>query len=422
MLGRPIQVNNVELGIIGVLPPGFVGLEVDHGVDIYTPFDTVLLATAARRQLAGFLLGRLRPGVTFEAAEAELRARWPAVLDATLPATLPPSELANFRDSNVRLERMGTGRSAVRTRYVRALTLILGLTAMLLVLACVNLGGLLLARLTGRSGELSVRLALGGTRWRIAQQMLMESLLLACGGAVLAVPLAYAIVSVLVAMLPTSNLPNTMSFTPDAGVLAALAAMALLTGATMTALPLWVAMRRRAGSHATWDRTIAGANTRWGRVLLVAQVAVSVVLLVGAALLTRSLYLLQHNDLGIRSAGIVTVRTLPLPGAANNQRNSLSDFNLYSRTDCRAAWCPRRRVRASLSSRCRVRWRADPVRRRRADGAVDVERLRLVGVLLDARHSAAGRPIVHDRPTTRHGNRWSWSARAWRARCRPTAT
>jgi putative ABC transport system permease protein len=329
VLERSIQVNNIELRITGVLPPGFVGLEVDHGVDVYTPFDTVLLATAARRQLAGFLLGRLRPGVTFETAEAELRARWPAILDATLPATLPSSELANFRDSNVRLERMGTGRSGVRTRYVGALSLISGLTAMLLVLACVNLGGLLLARLTGRSGELSVRLALGGTRWRIAQQMLMESLLLACGGAVLAVPFAYAIVSVLVAMLPTSNLPNTMSFTPDVGVLAALAAMALLTGATMTALPLWVAMRRRAGSHATWDRTIAGANTRWGRVLLVAQVAVSVVLLVGAALLTRSLYLLQHNDLGIRSAGIVAVRTLPLPGAANNQRNSLSDFNLY---------------------------------------------------------------------------------------------
>ena len=161
---------------------------------------------------------------------------------------------------------------------------------------------------------------------------------------------------------------------------------------------------------------------RWGRVLLVAQVAVSVVLLVGAALLTRSLYLLQHNDLGIRSAGIVTVRTLPLPGAANNQRNSLSDFNLYLRTDCRAAWCPRRRVLASLPSRRRVRWRADPVRRRGADGAVDGERLRLVRVLLDARHSAAGRPSVHDGRRHVARNRWSWSARAWRARCRPTAT
>jgi predicted permease len=329
VLGRTIQVNNVELGIIGVLPPGFVGLEVDHGVDIYTPFDTVLLATPTRRQLAGYLLGRLRPGVTFEAAEAELRTRWPALLDAVLPATIAPSELANFRDSQVRLERMGTGRSIVRTRYGDALSLIFGLTVMLLVLACVNLGGLLLARLTGRSSELSVRLALGGTRWRIAQQMLMESLLLAGGGAVLAVPVAYAIVSLLVALLPAINLPITMSFMPDAGVLASLGAVALLAGVAMTALPLWIAMRRRAGSYTSWDRTIAGANSRWGRVLLVAQVAVSLVLLVGAALLTRSLYLLQHHDLGIRSAGIVTVRTLPLPGAANNQRNSLSDFNLY---------------------------------------------------------------------------------------------
>jgi predicted permease len=329
VLGRSLHVNGVDLAIVGVLPPGFVGLEIDHGVDIYTPFDTVLLATPARRQLASFLLGRLRPGVTFEAAEAELRARWPAVLDAVLPATLPPSELANFRDSTVQLERMGRGRSPVRTRYTRALTIIFGLTALLLVLACVNLGGLLLARLTSRMTELSVRMALGGSRRRIAQQMLLENLLLAAAGALLAVPLAHAVVGGLVSLLPPGNLPNTMSFTPDARVLLVTGLTAVAVGATMSALPLWVAMRRPAKTHVSWDRTIVAATGRWGRTLLIAQVALSVVLVVGAALLTRSLYLLQHNDLGVRTDDVLMVRTLPLPGPVNRRRNSASDFDFY---------------------------------------------------------------------------------------------
>jgi predicted permease len=329
VLGQTIQVNNVELAIVGVLPPQFIGLEVDHGVDIYTPFDTVILATPARRQLAGFLLGRLKPGVTFDAAETELRARWPAVLDAVLPSTLPPSELANFRDSIVRLERMATGRSAIRTRYVRPLTLIAGLTVLLLVISCVNLGGLLLARLTGRASELSIRLALGGHRWRIAQQMWLESLLLTLGGCVFAVPLAFAIVKALVALLPPNNLPNTMSFTPDLAALGMMGVAALVVTTVMCALPLWVAMRQQLAAHVTWDRTIVGATSRWSRVLLVSQVTVSMVLLIGAALLTRSLYLLQHNDLGIQSADVITVRTLPLPGPGNQRRNALSDFDVY---------------------------------------------------------------------------------------------
>ena len=329
VLGRTIQVNNIDVEIVGVLPPRFIGLEVDHGVDIYTPFDTVVLATPARRQLAGFLLGRLKAGVTVAAAETELRARWPALLDAVLPSTLPPSELANFRDSIVQLERMATGRSVVRTRYSQPLTLIAGLTLLLLVLACVNLGGLLLARLTERSSELSVRLALGGSRRRIARQMWLESLLVALGGSVLAVPLAFGIVRALVALLPPANLPNTMSFTPDFAALAAMAVVAVIVAAVMSAVPLWVAMRQQGTTHLTWNRTIAGATNRWSRVLLVVQVTVSMVLLIGAALLTRSLYLLQHNNLGIRSADVLTVRTLPLPGSGNQRRNALSDFNVY---------------------------------------------------------------------------------------------
>lgn len=319
VLGKSLQVNNVDVTIIGVLPRGFVGLEVDYGVDIFTTFDSVLAATPARRQLASAILGRLRPGTTLDQAEAELRTSWPALLDVAVPATLPPTERANLRDSTPYLERVGTGWSANRQQYVRPLTLILGLTSLLLLLACINLGGLLLARLSARGAELAVRLALGGTGRRLVQQMLMESLILSLSGAALAIPLAYGIVSLLASFMPPTNVPYTMSFAPDGWVLAATSLIGLAVAVIMSALPIGIAIRRRVGAQFMWDRTIAGATGRWGRGLLIAQVALSVVMLVGATLLTRSLYLLQHTDLGVRTAGILDVKLFTLPNAPYNR-------------------------------------------------------------------------------------------------------
>lgn len=328
LVGKTLSVNNVEVSIIGVLPRGFVGLEVDSGVDVFTTFDSVLPAGRTRRQLASYILGRLPSGVTMEQAAAEIETRWPAILDAVLPATLAPSEREQLRDSTARLERLGTGVSRNRDLYVRPLTLILALTTLLLMLACVNLGGLLLARLTGRRAELSVRLALGGTRWRIAQQMLIESLVLSLAGAVLAIPLTYAIVVTLVSFMPPTNLPQNMSFTPNGQVLIMTGLVGVIVGLAMSALPVWIAMRRRGGAHFTWDRTIVGTTSHWGRALLVAQVALSVLLLSGAALLTRSLYLLQTNELGVRTADILEVSLAPRPEVPENRADRASYYPL----------------------------------------------------------------------------------------------
>jgi predicted permease len=318
-VGRTLLVNNVEVEIVGVLPAGFTGLEADAGIDIFTPFDSVIPATAGRRQLASFLLGRLKPGTTLAQASAELEARWPALLDAVIPAGLEATQREQLRDSTPRLLKLGTGTSRNRAAYARPVTLIFGLTSVLLVLACVNLGGLLLARLTARSTELSVRLALGGTRWRIAQQMLGESLLLSLAGAALAVPIAYAVSSSLAAFIVPANVPYAMSFTPDRRVLAVTSAVALAVGVLMSALPIWAAVRRGSLQFMAWDRTIVGATSRWVRGLLVAQVALSVVLLVGALLLTRSLYLLQASNQNIRTSDMLIAVLQSKPNSALNR-------------------------------------------------------------------------------------------------------
>ena len=209
---------------------------------------------------------------------------------------------------------MGHGISSYRTQYGRPLTMILGLTSLLLLLACINLGGLLLTRWMTRGTELAVRIALGGSKVRIAQQMLLESLLLSLFGAIVALPVSYAFVASLVSFIPPGLVEPTISFAPDWRVLAATALIALTAGLFMTVLPLWLAMRRQAKAQFTWDRTIVGTTNYWARGLLVVQVAMSVVLLAGAGLLLRSLYLLQHTNLGVRTNGVLYARLMAIPG------------------------------------------------------------------------------------------------------------
>lgn len=314
-VGQIILVNNVPLTIIGILPRGFAGLEIDSGIDIFTPFEAVLPAARGRSQLASYLLGRLRPGVTREAAAAEIEARWPTLLEAVLPAGMEATERAQLLDSKPRLISLGRGASRLRDRYTRPVMLVFGLTALLLLLACVNLGSLLLARARARSSELRLRLALGGSRMRIAQQMLVESLMLSLLGAAVAVPMAYLTAVGLASLMPPTSVSYALSFVPDVRVFAATTLSAIGVGTLMGALPIWFASRQALARGVDSGRIIA-VSTVWSRTLLVAQIALAAVMLIDATLLARSLYLLQTRDLGMRTEDILTVKLAPLPNAS----------------------------------------------------------------------------------------------------------
>ena len=421
VIGKTLRTEGVDATIVGVLPKGFGGLHVDTAVDVFAPPDTLIPARGDRRPVTQEILGRLRAGVTLESAQAEMSARWPALLKASLPPTSKPNEGAEIWGAQVRLKSMGTGISSYRTRYAPALTLILGLTGLLLLLACINLGGLLLARLTARGTELAVRLALGGSQRRIAQQMLVESLLLSLTGALLAMPVAVAFIAVLTSFIPTGLMPATVSFTPDLAVLVVTGFVGLAVGLVMAALPTWVAMRRQASVRFTWDRTIAGASNRLGRGLLVAQVALSVAMVIGAGLLVRSLYLLQHADLGVRTAGMLHVKTFALPNAKRGGDAVAHLANLRDQLT-RAA---RRRVGGLFGSVSAIVARAivGPVVCRRAaehgighDGCA-FRRNTLPPWASRSWPAASSRGPIRSR---RDGSRWS--ARASRGRWRPTAT
>jgi predicted permease len=316
-VGQPLRIDAAEANVVGVLPPGFRGIQADTGIDIFAPPDSIIPATAERRPVATEVLGRLKPGVSPEQAAAQLATMWPALLTEARAATRNANEGANLLGDTLRLEPMGTGLSRTREQYGQAMAVMVGLTALLLVLACVNLGCLLLTRLSARTTELGVRLALGGSRWRIGQQMMIEGVLLSALGTLLAVPTAFAFVAPVTALLDPGFVGWQLSFAPDLRVLAIMAPIGLAAGVLMTALPMAFALRRQQVIRFSWDRTTTGVAGRWIRGLLVAQVALSTIMLIGSALLTRSLYVIQRADPGVRAGVLLNAKLAAGPGGQN---------------------------------------------------------------------------------------------------------
>lgn len=313
VVGRSFQTDLDPVTVIGVMPRHFRGLRVDDGVDIIAPFGTLFPASTNRPPLASYILGRLRPGVTLEAARAELSTRWPSMMDRVIPTALSPAEQRNLRDVTIRVDAVGTGFSLLRTRYEQPLWIGSALTLGLLLLACVNVGGLALSRVVARGGELAMLTALGASRLRLARQLVLEILAVAGAGTILGIGVAWVAVKPIASALPFGGLQPTLSLTPDARVLFVTALAGLVTGLLASLLPVWLTSRRETLQLHT-DRTVA-ATSRPGRALLVVQVALSVALLMSAGLLTRSLDLLFHNHPGFDGTKILSARLRPLPGA-----------------------------------------------------------------------------------------------------------
>jgi predicted permease len=314
VLGRTLRLESAELTVIGVTPEGFGGLHVDTAVDIFVPPDTIIPSPKERRPVASPFVGRLRDGVTLEQASAQLATLWPRVKPLTIGDPSKSLEGASLFGDVIKVERIGTGISTLRRTYAAGFEIMSALTALLLVLMCVNVGGLLLTRLGARTNELSIRLALGGSRYRVAQQLLIEGLLLALCGTVLAIPLAFTMIAPIDAFMPQNRIERTIALSPDATVLVWTTLAGLCSGVLISALPVWLAVRRQVATPFAWDRTMAPATSWWSRGLLVSQVAVSVVIVIGASLLVRSLYLLERVDTGVKADHLIDVDVFPLPG------------------------------------------------------------------------------------------------------------
>jgi predicted permease len=315
MGSQPITPNTTILAedrtiqILGVTPPGFFGLSVGDSFNLAYPTCT---PPNPRREIFSFsVMGRLKPGWDLKRASGYLASLSPGLFASTAPTGYSAESIKTFTSFRLGAYPANAGVSWLRNEYDSSLELLLVITGLVLLIACANLANLMLARATARRREMAIRLALGASRRRLLRQLLIESGLLALSGALLGVGLAQPLSRLLIASLSTSQSSIHLSITTDWRVLLFAAGVAVLTCIVFGTLP---AMRGTSvdpiSSLKSGERGIAGSRERFSvqRLLVVTQIAVSMVLLVGALLFVRSYRNLMTLDPGMRESGITVAR------------------------------------------------------------------------------------------------------------------
>jgi putative ABC transport system permease protein len=317
-IGEVIKLDAVPVTVIGIAADGFTGLQSDSSVDIILPLTVMRtvrggdLSTPIRSKQ---VVARLARGVSIDIARAEVLARWPLVQAAVLPAVLPETERRALVRQRVTVASLASGFSGLRERYATTLWMLLALMGILLAVACANLAGLTLARSLTRRHEVAIRLALGGSTARVCWQLLLDGMLLSAVAFAGALPLSWGIIRVVSASLVTPRGPARLpSMTPDAGVVVAAALFAMAIGLAIGALSAWRSVSVPVEEGLRAGRRVIGSSGLFGRGLLVAQVALTMTLLVGAGLFTTTVALLRANDTSLQSQRIIFSRASRGPG------------------------------------------------------------------------------------------------------------
>jgi predicted permease len=315
-VGQTIKVDAVPATVIGVAADSFEGLQSGRPTDIIKPFALMRAAdNRSRPPRSRGVVGRLARGVTIDAARAELLARWPSIQSATLPPALPEPEREALLRQRLDVAPLAMGYWDLSSQYGTTLVVLLGLTAMLLAVACANLAGLTLARSLTRRHQVAVHLALGASAARVFWQLLLDGILLSAVAFAGAVPLVWGIVRVVRATLMAGLFVSTFpDVTPDARVLTVTALMTLAIGLAMGVASAWQSASTRVDECLRPGRGSIRPFGRLGRGLLVVQVALSMTCLVGAGLFTATLARLRANDTSLQSQRIIFNRAYREPG------------------------------------------------------------------------------------------------------------
>jgi putative ABC transport system permease protein len=321
-VGRSIEIQGVPFTIVGVTPPEFFGTEVGRTFDVAIPIGTEPLirgkdSTLDRRSTWWLsVMARLRPDQSPDAATAALRGIQPQIREATMPEHYRPEDRDRYLTDPFDVRPASTGASMLRSRYEQPLALIMGVVGLVLLIACANIANLLLARASARRHETSVRLALGASRLRLVRQFHAESLLLSGLGAMLGLLFAHWGSQLLVAQLSTSTTRVFLDLTLDWRVLAFTSGVAIATAILFGIAPALTGTRvqpgeslKEQGRGNSTGRRLSPAN-----LLVMAQVALSLVLLVAAGLFTRTFTTLTAMDPGFQREGLllVSVNAQPL--------------------------------------------------------------------------------------------------------------
>ncbi len=333
-IGKTLTLDGHPFPIVGVTPPGFYGVSVGDRFDVSVPvcaeptiWDEYSRITSAdaRRDWWLAMIGRLKPGWSLKQATAQLAAIAPAALHEAVPPQYDADHVKHYLAYKLEALPAANGFSNLRQRSSTSLWLLLGLSGLVLLIACANLANMFLARASTRGREIAVRLALGASRGRLIRQLLSESALLVLAGAVCGGLLAAILSRSLVGFISTPNNPIFLDMPTDWRVLGFVAGLAILT-----TILLGLAPALRCGSvppgsvlkTAGRGMTSGRERFRLQRALVAAQVALSLVLLAGALVFARSLESLMTRPLGFKQNGVLVANIdfprLNLPEAGRN--------------------------------------------------------------------------------------------------------
>jgi predicted permease len=342
VVGQTLTVNSQQLEIIGVGPAGFTGTVLGTRMDVFVPLTLRWLMVPTlqgqnpddRGNYWLYLFARLAPGVTLAQASAQLNGVYSGILNEVEAPMLgalklPEGTIDRFRQRQVTFAAGERGQSPIPATAGRPLALLFGVTALVLLIVCVNIANLLLVRGASRAGEMAIRASIGASRGRLVRQMLTESFVLIAIGGVLSLLVAAFIVRVIARMLP-NNVVLNLALSPTAMLFAAAASLG-----TVLIFGLVPALRASNASpaqvmnmHASRSSGSRGA-ARFRGVLTTLQIAVSLVLLVLAGLFTRSLMNVSRQDLGVDVDSLVSFSITPQLNAYDPARLAV----LYDRLE-----------------------------------------------------------------------------------------
>jgi predicted permease len=310
VIGETLTVNGQVLEIIGVAPAGFAGPTLGVHPQVFVPLTLPLGRPQpdheSRQNHWLYLFGRLAPGVTLERAAAELNVLHSRILSEVeapllLQSELPDGALEQFLARQVVLSPGARGKSNLPAQAERPLTLLLGVTVLVLLIVCVNIANLLLVRGAARAGEMAVRASIGASRGRLVRQLLAESVVLIALGGISSLFVATLVVQLVTSLLPAGP-AGALGPGLDSAALAFAAGASLVTVLVFGLVPAWRVSGTDAAeamkAHASRSSGGRGA-VRFRAALTTAQIAFSMVLLVLAGLFTRSLMNVAREDLGM---------------------------------------------------------------------------------------------------------------------------
>jgi len=314
-IGKQLTLNNVALTVVGVAPDNFHGMMLEQPTDVWVP---VLMhpqleqSKSLEKRTIQFLrlMVRVNPGLSVAQSEKQTDALAQQVRQARTPVGTVTKGLP-FSEQHVKFEPGGKGISLLRKRFAAPLKLLMAVVILVLVIACANIGGLLLARGLSRRKEVAIRLSLGANTWRVASQLLCESLLIAFAGGALSLLIAPWLVALLVKSQTRLEVAQSLlDTTLDSRVLLFTAAVTLLAGLFFGILPAWQStkadvlpmLKDDAGRGHQRERRFSFRSA-----LVVSQLALAIVVLIGASLCVKSLRNLLAIDPGYQSMNLLVV-------------------------------------------------------------------------------------------------------------------